>query len=386
MRQMMKNRTIGKAVALFLTIALVVGVFAGCGEKEKTDRGELLAEVGDEKIYYNDSEDFAKTLLLLDNSYTWDMIPEEEIPDLVKRSALNVMIDDLIIRDYMKKEDVITDDAKEQIKTGLENIKADETLGAQIETIGITDELIEEYFKFYFYTQAFMEKVDKDDPVTDEEVQKYFDENKDDPEQVELFTAPESISVSHILIEDPEYGDEAKAKIEEALKKAKNGEDFAALAKEYSDSDDAEDGGDLGEIYFDGSMDAAFEEAAFGLKNGEISDVIETEDGFEIIKALSDVNPERARTVDEARDEIVTYIQDEHIEKLLTELREKAKVKYVNGLKADDESLVPAEEEELDISEDGDIILDEEDGDIIIEEEEETPADGDASEDESSVG
>jgi foldase protein PrsA len=327
----------------------MIGIFAGCGsKKDDKDKGEVLAEVGGETIYYNDAEDFAKTLLLLYSQYTWDEVPEEQRADIVKRSVLNVLIDDKIIRDYMKDDDVITSETKEQIKTGITNIKADETLGPQIIAVGITDEMIEKYFTFYFYTQAFMDKVNEDDPVTDEEIQKFYDENKDDPTMTDIFSSPATITASHILIADAEHGAEAKAKAEEALAKAKNGEDFAELAQEYSDDSTAADGGDLGE-FAEGQMVPEFDAAAFNLKNGEISDIVETQYGYHIIKAYSDVTPAKeVKTVDEAREAILPLIQEEHVTKLIEELREKAKVKYVGGLEADDESLVPTEDAIID--------------------------------------
>jgi len=345
----MKKRNIVKAIAFCLTLALMVGTFASCDSKsDAKDRGDVLAEVNGDKIYYDDSLGFAKTLLLLDSNYAWDQVPEEQREDIVRRSALNVMIDDKILRDYMKKEDVITSDAETQIKTGLDNIKADATLGPMITDGGITDEMIEEYFKFYFYTQAFMDKVDKDDPVTDEEVRKFYDENKDDAAMATVFMSTESMTASHILIKDAEHSDESKAKAEEVLAKVKKGEDFAELAKEYSgDTASAESGGDLGEFSKDGSQDAAFEAAAFALKKGKVSDIIETESGYDIIKATSNVTPAKAKTLDEAREGILPLIQEEHVTKVIEELREKANVKYVKGLAVDDESLVPTAEDEV---------------------------------------
>jgi peptidyl-prolyl cis-trans isomerase NIMA-interacting 1 len=105
--------------------------------------------------------------------------------------------------------------------------------------------------------------------------------------------APTEISARHVLVSyksalraPPGIGrskEEARARAAEALKRARAGEDFVALVKQYSDEPGAADrGGDLGK--FDrASMVPAFANAAFALKVGEISEVVETQFGFHVI-------------------------------------------------------------------------------------------------------
>ncbi|MFP4029265.1 MAG: peptidylprolyl isomerase [Candidatus Brocadiia bacterium] len=111
---------------------------------------------------------------------------------------------------------------------------------------------------------------------------------KDKPKE----EAPDEIAARHILIshKEAEKSDtertraEAKTLAKKVLSEAKReGADFAKLAREYSDGPTAEKGGDLG-TFGKGQMDPAFEKAAFKLKVGEISDVVETPFGFHIIK------------------------------------------------------------------------------------------------------
>jgi len=111
-------------------------------------------------------------------------------------------------------------------------------------------------------------------------------------EDIPAAEEPKEIAASHILIsykgaersEATRTKEEARALAEEVLAKARaEGADFAALAREYSDGPTAEKGGDLG-TFGRGKMAQAFEEAAFKLKVGEISDVVETPFGFHIIK------------------------------------------------------------------------------------------------------
>jgi len=111
---------------------------------------------------------------------------------------------------------------------------------------------------------------------------------------VDVSSQPAEISARHLLVSykgglraSPGIGRskaEAQARAEEAQKRAVAGEDFVALVKQYSDEPGAADrGGDLGK--FDRqSMVPAFANAAFALKVGEISAVVETQFGFHVIK------------------------------------------------------------------------------------------------------
>jgi len=111
-------------------------------------------------------------------------------------------------------------------------------------------------------------------------------------EDIPVAEGPEQIGASHILIsyagaersKATRTKEEAKALARQVLEKARaEGADFAALARQYSDGPSAEKGGDLG-TFGKGKMDPAFEAAAFALKVGEISDVVETPFGYHIIK------------------------------------------------------------------------------------------------------
>ncbi len=79
--------------------------------------------------------------------------------------------------------------------------------------------------------------------------------------------------------------EEAKAEIEELLKKIKSGSDFAELARQYSDCPSKRNGGNLGK-FTRGAMAKPFEDAAFKLKKDQISGIVETEFGYHIIKGL----------------------------------------------------------------------------------------------------
>jgi len=176
--------------------------------------------------------------------------------------------------------------------------------------------------------------------VTEEEAQKYYDENP------KFFKRPELAKVSHILIK-PEFVDpntdpnadpnEAKAiarkKAEDLLKQIKDGADFAELAKIHSICPMAPQGGDLG-FFPRGEMDPAFENIAFELGIGQISDVVETKYGFHIIKA-TDHKDASTTPFDQAKDDIVQQLtqkkQSDIAEEYIESLKAQANIAYPPG-------------------------------------------------------
>src|SRR5206468_626449 len=116
------------------------------------------------------------------------------------------------------------------------------------------------------------------------DISAFYEKNPD------KFQQPETVHAAHILVIVPPGSDEKakaalKAKAVEALQAAKAGKDFGALARQYSQDGSAQHGGDLG-FFPRGQMVPAFEQAAFALKPGEVSDLVETQFGFHIIKMI----------------------------------------------------------------------------------------------------
>jgi len=164
--------------------------------------------------------------------------------------------------------------------------------------------------------QAYAMEYVKDLKATDEELKNYYQENKE-----RFKDMPERIRARHILLPDEEQAKDILAKINA-------GKDFVELAKEYSICPSAKNGGDLG--YFSrGRMAPLFEEAAFKLKNGEVSDVVRTNFGFHIIKK-EDHKQAGASSFNDVKYEIDQAVlfqkRDQKIRDLIAELKSKAKI------------------------------------------------------------
>lgn len=134
--------------------------------------------------------------------------------------------------------------------------------------------------------------------VPDAEIENLYQQN------LAQYQTPEQVRASHILLEtEGKTEADVRAKAEEILKKARASEDFAALAKQYSeDESNSAKGGDL-DYFQRGTMVSEFEQVAFSLKPGEISDLVKTPFGFHIIKVV-DHKQETTRPLAEVRTEL----------------------------------------------------------------------------------
>jgi peptidyl-prolyl cis-trans isomerase D len=128
---------------------------------------------------------------------------------------------------------------------------------------------------------------------------------------IEQYSTPEQVRASHILLKTEGKDDAAvKAKAEELLKKAKAGADFAELAKANSeDESNAKNGGDL-DFFGRGRMVPEFDQVAFSLPPGQISDLVKTQYGYHIIKA-TDKKSASTRSIDEVRQQLTDQLSYE---------------------------------------------------------------------------
>jgi peptidyl-prolyl cis-trans isomerase D len=149
--------------------------------------------------------------------------------------------------------------------------------------------------------------------VTAEEIRDYYESN------LEKFKEPKTVQARHILIKvdqnaKPEAVESARRKAEDVLKLAREGKDFAALAREYSEGPTKTKGGDLGTFRRE-AMVKPFADKAFSMKAGDISDPVRTRFGWHIIK-VEKVNPAKTRTLDEAREDIQKTLKTERAQNL----------------------------------------------------------------------
>ena len=163
--------------------------------------------------------------------------------------------------------------------------------------------------------------------VTEKEAKDYYDANP------KMFQRPEEVRASHILIKIDKDADEktklkARKELEGIEARLLKGEDFAKLAKEFSQGPSSAKGGDLG-FFRRGQMVPPFEKAAFALKPGEVSDIVVTRFGYHLIK-VTDRKPGKTFSYPEVKEKLTKFLKEQKVSKTIDahigELKKKAKV------------------------------------------------------------
>lgn len=320
-----------KIIALTLSSLLCISA-VGCSSKKNNN--DIVATVNGNNITI---EDFKVTLALnkidLESKYgstVWETEVEDGVKfkDTFKNRVLKGMIDVEAVCEEAKKDGLTP--SEEEIDKAFDelnkNLYANENYKKILEDLKISDTCIKSQVEKTLTIQKYTENFDKNLKISDEEMKKYYEEHKVDYYKDE-------VKASHILISTVDDNGkelseakkkEAKKKAEEVLKKAKSGEEFSELAKEYSDDPgSAANGGDLG-YFTKGQMVQPFEEAAFSLKSGEISGLVESEYGYHIIKVYDKID--KQLTFDEVKDEIKKTLTEDKYMESIEAITKKAKV------------------------------------------------------------
>lgn len=247
-----------------------------------------------------------------------------KLPEIRKNILENLINRELLFQESQKSGIKVDDAALDKQMTDVKKqFPSEKELDMMMKRMNLTEESFKIRLRQDMTIQEFIDKqfVSKI-KISDEETKAYYDGNAD------KFKQPEEVKASHILIKTPEKADdtqkaEARKKIEAVQKRLKKGEDFAAVAKEVSDCPSKEQGGDLG-YFAKGQMVKPFEEAAFAMKPGETSNIVETDFGFHLIK-VADKKAAGTRPYDSVKDSISGKMKQEKLQKDVTAYLDKVK-------------------------------------------------------------
>jgi parvulin-like peptidyl-prolyl isomerase len=251
--------------------------------------------------------------------------------DMVIRAALQRAIDNRLLAQEATRLGIQPNEQRvnERLSEMAERAGGRAKLEAELITTGITYEQLRATVVQADLVQSLVEsEVVSHIQVTDAEIAAFYDENLD------LFKQPDKIHCRHILFKagpdaSPAEREAARANAVAAHERAVAGEDFAGLAVELSEGPNALKGGDLG-FTTRGQMVESFDEAVWGLAPGEISDVVETELGYHVIK-VEEIVTGKTVPLEEARPVIEDLLRQQKtgdgIGVLVVELRKKAEIR-----------------------------------------------------------
>jgi peptidyl-prolyl cis-trans isomerase C len=232
-------------------------------------------------------------------------------PDMVP-GVRNQILNDLIGKELLYQESqeqkmaVEEKTVNEKVESLKKQFPSEKVFQDEMRQMSLTEGTLRSHIKKDLAVQQLVEKdILVKVHVSDEDAKAFYDGHPD------LFKEPEKVRASHILLKveanaEPAKKEETRKKMEGIKKRLENGEDFAALAKELSQDPSAEKGGDLG-FFERGKMVKAFEDAAFSLKPGEVSGIVESPFGYHLIKVF-DRQAERTVPYSESKERIKKYL------------------------------------------------------------------------------
>jgi parvulin-like peptidyl-prolyl isomerase len=324
-----------------LCFVLLLGLY-GCGKKDDA------AGIGKDSPAFLLAQDLSRALPALDPAKTVSLVVSKnfrittvDVIQFLQKSLGNrtqelKTLDALQLKDVVERQAIqiaerkLLHDAAEDANTVVSSEELDEALTYQysraggqeafqtaLSENGLDEDEFKENIRIDLVIQKYLSVLlDRDIMVTDEEISAVYEQDK-------------TATSRHILFLTEGKTEEEKADIlkrmEDLLARARSGEDFASLAKEYTEDPGSKETGGLYENFGRGYMVKAFEDAAFSVPIGEISDVVETEYGYHIIQVIS--REKESRPFDEVRAEIEGKIKEDKkagtFENHLMDLKEK---------------------------------------------------------------
>ena len=320
-----------KIIALATTVIMSLSMVACSGVNEEDTvmnvNGTDITVGEFEKVMainknYMESMGFDKTI--------WEQESEEgkTYLDGLKEMTEEQLINIQVVYDQAKKDNILptAEEVDKSFQEQKQSITDNKEYEAQLKELGIDEEFLKKQEEQNLAWQNYQENFEKNISITDEEISSYYEENKKDYYK-------DQVRASHILVSTVDENNEAlpeeevkkaKEKAEGLLKKVNAGEEFSALAKENSDDlYSAEKGGDL-DFFNKGDMVAPFEEAAFSMEVGEVSEIVESQFGYHIIKVTDKVQEQM--TLEDVKDQIKQLILDTKYQDSIAKLVEAAKV------------------------------------------------------------
>lgn len=314
-------------LALFLAIAMVAPAvtIAQTPAASSSNQNPAVLEVNGEKVY-------AAEITMTMQNVAAQMGGREKIEDenALVQMATQRVVEQKLLAQEARRTNVQVNELRlaEMIQAIERQAGGREALEASIGTFGMNYEQLVEYLRELELSRGLIEKqISPTIQVTDDEVTAFYEENG------ELFDVEEQVRAHQIVFkvtlnDDAETVSAARAKAEDARRRALNGEDFAELAKELSEGPAAARGGEM-PPFTRQQTTPQFANAAFALEPGGISPVVRTPYGLHVIK-VEEKLPARRLSIGEVSDDVRGLLLQQktgqRVGKLVESLAEQATV------------------------------------------------------------
>ena len=265
--------------------------------------------------------------LLPQASYHGKVLPEKRKD--IENKAIQELIDEELLFQEAKRQDL-------QAESSLVSRKIDEIAAKYptkeafviaLKKYNTSLSMLKQEIKKVILVKEIIRK-ETEITLSDKDLSDYYHNNK------EQFIMPESVRLLYIFIKidpsAPDFKEKAETKAKEVLSKLESGTDFAEIALKYSDDMSRVKGGDIGFVH-KGRMPEEIEKAAFLLKQGEISDIIETFRGYHIIKTIDKKPPKQMSFEDikgSLKNDLTASMKKKNKTGLIDRLRKSAVIDY----------------------------------------------------------
>lgn len=337
-----------KQAQVLMAIILSAGVlFSGCGKKDEpaTPSPSQLGQAAAPDAMVARVEETVITGAMLNQQlnalvqqYSAQLPPEQlsQIQPMLRQQAIESLINQNLLLQEATRQGITPteEDVDSQIEAIVAQFPSRAAFESQLGLSGLTIDVLREDIKRNLKIQKLVEaQFPPDLEATDEEIKEFYSAN------TAQFEQPEQVEASHILIQvSPGATEEEKAaklgEIQALKDRIEGGADFAEVARESSQDEGtkARDGS-LG-FFGRGQMIPAFEEAAFALETGEMSDIVETQFGYHLIK-VSDKRAAGTVPLEEVSEQIGMFLTNQKkqqaIGAYLKKLRQGADIQYGPG-------------------------------------------------------
>lgn len=282
-----------KKILILIISAAILLSSCSSGTEYAASVGKNKISVSEFTFYLNNvKSQMEGTELSSDEDWQTNEIEGKKAIELAREKALETAVENVAYIEVGKAVGVkLSQEDKKNIaankKKFIAQIGSEEKYKEYLKTQGIDDKFIQMLCESMFYSSKLTEKIKEESPVTQEEIHSYFEENKEDL-NAQYRHAKHILILTKNMTTGEEFSEEdkeaARLKAEDILKRAKAGEDFDALAAEYSEDPGLKTKPD-GYVFGDGEMVKEFQDGTDALQAGEIG-LVKSSFGYHIILRL----------------------------------------------------------------------------------------------------